>query len=85
MFSNVCEVLIFMFLGIAAISDFWQSWNTPFVLWTVFFITLYRIISVYGLTAILNQYRIEKITKTDQFVMAYGGLRGGIAFALIKV
>ena len=85
MFSNVCEVLIFMFLGIAAISDFWRSWNTAFTLWTVFFITIYRFISVYGLTAILNRYRIERITRTDQFVMAYGGLRGGIAFALIKV
>ena len=33
MVANICEITIFMFLGISAISDFWIHWNTPFVLW----------------------------------------------------
>jgi len=85
MIANICEITIFMFLGISAISDFWIHWNTPFVLWTLLFITLYRFISVYGLTFILNRIRLEPIGKVDQFVMAYGGLRGGIAFSLTKL
>ena len=35
MISHICETLIFMCLGWAAISDFWKSWDTGFVLWKV--------------------------------------------------
>lgn len=37
---------------------------------------------VYGLIFFENRARIDKISFKDQFVMAYGGLRGAIAFAL---
>ena len=85
MLANICEMTIFLFLGISAISDFWLHWNTPFILWTLFFVTVYRIISVYGLTWVVNRVRLEPIGYVDQFVMAYGGLRGGIAFSLAKL
>ena len=83
--ANICEMTIFLFLGISAISDFWLHWNTPFILWTLLFVSVYRIISVYGLTWALNKVRLEPIGYVDQFVMAYGGLRGGIAFSLAKL
>ena len=35
-----------------------------------------------GLTFIINKFRIVKLTKKDQFIVAYGGLRGAIAFSL---
>ena len=41
--------------------------------------------SVYGLTWILNQFRVKPIPYNDQFVMSLSGLRGGIAFSLTKV
>ena len=44
MLANIAETIIFMLLGIAAVSDFWQYWNTGFVLWTLAFITIYRVI-----------------------------------------
>lgn len=34
------------------------------------------------LSWILNKRRLVKLTGIDQFIMAYGGLRGGIAFCL---
>lgn len=37
---------------------------------------------VVGLTFIINKFRIIKLTKKDQFIVAYGGLRGAIAFSL---
>lgn len=37
---------------------------------------------VIGLTFIINKFRIVKLTKKDQFIVAYGGLRGAIAFSL---
>jgi len=85
MIANICEITIFMFLGISAISDFWIHWNTPFVIWTLIFITVFRFMSTYGLSFLLNRVRLEPIGKVDQFVMAYGGLRGGIAFSLTKL
>lgn len=35
-----------------------------------------------GLTFVINKFRIVKLTKKDQFIVAYGGLRGAIAFSL---
>lgn len=36
----------------------------------------------YSLTWILNLWRVRAITLTEQFIMAYGGLRGAMAFSL---
>ena len=33
--------------------------------------------------AFANRYRLYKLGPIDQFIMAYGGMRGGVAFALV--
>ena len=43
--ANIMDITIFMFLGISAISEFWVHWNTAFVIWTLIFISVYRVIS----------------------------------------
>jgi len=82
MLSGSSETIIFMFLGVATIHDK-HDWNWNFVLLTIFFCTFFRVIGVIILTAIANQYRLHKLSKVDQFVMMYGGLRGAVAFALV--
>uniref|UniRef100_A0AAG5DUY8 Sodium/hydrogen exchanger n=1 Tax=Anopheles atroparvus TaxID=41427 RepID=A0AAG5DUY8_ANOAO len=82
MLSSSAETIIFMFLGVATVNNK-HVWNTWFVLLTILFCSVYRIFGVLILSALANRFRIHKLTKVDQFVMSYGGLRGAVAFALV--
>ncbi|KAM3872699.1 sodium/hydrogen exchanger 1 [Diretmus argenteus] len=81
MWSSVSETLIFIFLGVATV-DGKHDWNWTFVTVTVILCLVARIIGVVGLTYVINKFRIVKLTTKDQFIVAYGGLRGAIAFSL---
>lgn len=82
MWSSVSETLIFIFLGVATVDGENHSWNWVFVTATVILCLVARVIGVVGLTYIMNKVRIVKLTTKDQFIIAYGGLRGAIAFSL---
>uniref|UniRef100_A0A4W5MEP6 Sodium/hydrogen exchanger n=1 Tax=Hucho hucho TaxID=62062 RepID=A0A4W5MEP6_9TELE len=81
MWSSVSETLIFIFLGVATVAGP-HAWNWTFVSVTVILCLVSRVIGVVGLTFIINKFRIVKLTTKDQFIVAYGGLRGAIAFSL---
>ncbi|XP_047454384.1 sodium/hydrogen exchanger 1 isoform X2 [Mugil cephalus] len=81
MWSSVSETLIFIFLGVATV-DGKHHWDWTFVPVTVILCLVARVIGVVGLTYIINKFRIVKLTTKDQFIVAYGGLRGAIAFSL---
>ena len=38
---------------------------------------------MYGMTLVLNRYRLKKMNVKEQFIMAYGGLRGAVGFSLV--
>uniref|UniRef100_H3CJK7 Sodium/hydrogen exchanger n=1 Tax=Tetraodon nigroviridis TaxID=99883 RepID=H3CJK7_TETNG len=80
MWSSVSETLIFIFLGVSTVGP--HAWNWTFVVCTVVLCLVSRVLGVIGLTFIINKFRIVKLTKKDQFIIAYGGLRGAIAFSL---
>ncbi|XP_073826465.1 na[+]/H[+] hydrogen exchanger 2 isoform X37 [Musca autumnalis] len=82
MLSSSSETIIFMFLGVATVNNS-HVWNTWFVILTIVFCSVFRVIGVIILSAMANRFRLHKLSRVDQFVMSYGGLRGAVAFALV--
>uniref|UniRef100_A0A4W3JG35 Sodium/hydrogen exchanger n=1 Tax=Callorhinchus milii TaxID=7868 RepID=A0A4W3JG35_CALMI len=82
MWSNVSETLIFIFLGVSTITET-HEWNWAFVCFTLLFCLFWRTSGVVVLTQIINKFRAMKVTPKDQFIIAYGGLRGAICFSLV--
>jgi NhaP-type Na+/H+ or K+/H+ antiporter len=37
------------------------------------------------LTAIANRFRLKPVNLQEQFIMAYGGLRGAVSFSLVEM
>ncbi|XP_060113899.1 sodium/hydrogen exchanger 1 [Heteronotia binoei] len=81
MWSSVSETLIFIFLGVSTVAGK-HRWDWTFVICTLIFCLIARVLGVLGLTWFINKFRIVKLTPKDQFIIAYGGLRGAIAFSL---
>nr|XP_056703644.1 sodium/hydrogen exchanger 1 [Euleptes europaea] len=81
MWSSVSETLIFIFLGVSTVAG-QHRWEWTFVISTLVFCLIARVLGVLGLTLFINKFRIVKLTPKDQFIIAYGGLRGAIAFSL---
>ena len=44
-----------------------------------------RFIGVYALTFLINKRRVNRIGFKEQFIMAYGGLRGAVGFSLVTI
>ncbi|XP_049329483.1 sodium/hydrogen exchanger 1b [Astyanax mexicanus] len=81
MWSSLSETLIFIFLGVSTVAGP-HTWNWTFVSATIVLCLLSRVLGVAGLTFFINKFRMVKLTGKDQFIVAYGGLRGAIAFSL---
>ncbi|KAM4621892.1 sodium/hydrogen exchanger 2-like [Polymixia lowei] len=82
MWSSVSETLIFIFLGVSTIQDV-HMWSWPFVCSTLLLCLVWRASGVLLLTAVVNKLRRNAVTFRDQFIIAYGGLRGAICFSLV--
>ena len=80
------DSVIFLYLGKNLLG--WEAswrWNihAGFLSWTLVFCLVVRFIGVYMFTLVLNRYRLKKINIQEQFIMAYGGLRGAVGFSLV--
>uniref|UniRef100_UPI00398E8B3A sodium/hydrogen exchanger 2-like n=1 Tax=Pristiophorus japonicus TaxID=55135 RepID=UPI00398E8B3A len=82
MWSSVSETLIFIFLGVSTITET-HEWNWAFICFTLLFCLIWRALGVVVLTQIINRFRKLIVTRKDQFIIAYGGLRGAICFSLV--
>jgi len=89
MFANIAELTIFLFLGVFTVTGTDENggpihdWNWWFVICTILACIICRVLGVLLLSYVANRYRIKKLNWTEQFIMMYGGLRGGVAFALV--
>eukprot|EP00794_Sanderia_malayensis_P018860 gene18860-20760_t len=77
----VAELLVFAYLGMAIFS-FKHRLELAFVIWSIVMILIGRALNIFPLSFILNFFRETKISKKNQFVMWFSGLRGAIAFAM---
>ncbi|KAL7631635.1 UNVERIFIED_CONTAM: hypothetical protein RMT77_018060 [Armadillidium vulgare] len=82
MLASSSETVIFLFLGVATVHGTEHHFNWVFVVVTIVFCSVYRVLGVLILSAMCNRFRVLKIDFVQKFVMSYGGLRGAIAFAL---
>uniref|UniRef100_A0A8C8SEE2 Sodium/hydrogen exchanger n=1 Tax=Pelusios castaneus TaxID=367368 RepID=A0A8C8SEE2_9SAUR len=82
MLSSVSETLIFIFMGVSTVGKN-HEWNWAFVSFTLLFCLIWRALGVIVLTQIINKFRTIPLTFKDQFIIAYGGLRGAICFSLV--
>ncbi|XP_053932006.1 sodium/hydrogen exchanger 2 [Cuculus canorus] len=82
MWSSVSETLIFIFLGVSTIGEN-HEWNWPYICFTVIFCLIWRALGVLVLTFFVNRFHVNTVTSKDQFIIAYGGLRGAICFSLV--
>lgn len=85
--SSISESLIFIVLGVMLVNEqewFWSDWHPLFSLYSVVLCTGVRFLVVFFLTYIVNRFTggVRYISFQEQFIMAYGGLRGAVSFSL---
>ncbi|XP_059488341.1 sodium/hydrogen exchanger 1-like [Neocloeon triangulifer] len=81
MMSAISEAIIFLFLGMAFFMETPEI-HFGFIVWTLVLCLICRFISVFLLTDLVNARRVRRISFFEQFIMAYGGLRGAVCFSL---
>ena len=62
-----------------------HHWHPGFIIATILLCLVFRFISVFLFGFLVNLSRMDKIELKEQFIMAYGGLRGAVGFSLAVV
>lgn len=80
--SFIAETCVFAYLGLAIFSFNGLIFKPALVIWCIALVLLGRAFNIFPLSFIANFFREHKITRKNQFIMWFSGLRGAIAFAL---
>lgn len=82
--ADICETITFLLIGMN-VTNKELHWHTSFILFQLVACLVVRSIVVFGMTWCLNKYDMNysRITVTEQFILAYGGLRGAVALSLV--
>ena len=79
------DCIIFLFLGIETIVREEFAWHLTFTIWTLILCVAFRFVGVFLLSSIVNTFRFKKISKKEQFIIGYGGLRGAVGFSMATI
>lgn len=78
-FNSLLFILIGLSVPISSLADYWQA-----ILWAVLAVSLARAVSVYGLIPLTTCcFALPKIPLANQHIMWWGGLKGGLAIAIV--
>jgi len=77
----VGETCVFAYLGMSIFS-YDHKFEAAFIIWSIVLILVGRAVNIFPLTFVLNYFRETKISRRNQLIMWFSGLRGAIAFAL---
>lgn len=77
----IAETCVFAYLGLAIFS-FKVNVKPAFTIWSIILILIGRAANIFPLSFFMNFFREHKITRKNQFIMWFSGLRGAVAFAL---
>ncbi|VDM35435.1 unnamed protein product [Hydatigera taeniaeformis] len=82
--ADLSESVTFLLIGVHVTSGE-LHWHTSFILYQLIVCLVVRAMVVYALTWCLNRWDVNyvRISITEQFVLAYGGLRGAVALSLV--
>ncbi|KAL5965272.1 Sodium/hydrogen exchanger 2 [Taenia solium] len=81
--SEICEGIIFLLIGIKLLEK-QLYWHVSFNLWSLLTCLVVRALVVFLLSLYINRFylNISTVSLTEQFILAYGGLRGAVALSL---
>ena len=79
------DCIIFLFLWIETIVREEFAWHLTFTIWTLILCVAFRFVGAFLLSSIVNTFRFSKISKKEQFIIAYGGLRGAVGFSMATI
>lgn len=82
--ASTSDCIIFLFLGVELIEES-HNFHWGFIIATILLCLLFRFISTFLFAFLVNLARKDQIEFKEQFIMAYGGLRGAVGFSLAVV
>jgi len=82
--ASTSDCIIFLFLGIELIKDY-HEFHVGFITATIVLCLVFRFLSTFFFSWLVNLYRKNTLSFKEQFIMAYGGLRGAVGFSLAMV
>jgi len=82
--ASTCDCIIFIFLGLELTQES-HHFHLGFIIATVLLCLVVRFLSTFLISSLVNTKRLDEISLKEQFIMAYGGLRGAVGFSLAVV